>query len=221
MTVLDRRAGVGGELVLRAAGEHFEVIANGVFLMDTRNGESERLLVDAAAARMPERGRMLVGGLGVGFSLRAAIDHPRVGEVVVVEREPAVVEWNRGPLRAVHGDALADPSVRCVEADLVAWLSATDERFDAVCLDVDNGPEWTVTEGNAVLYGECGLGVVRDRLAGGGVLAVWSANASEPFERRLRAAFEDVEVLPVPVPRGEPDVVYLATSPWPRPSGLS
>jgi spermidine synthase len=210
VTVLDRRAGVGGELVLRSVGDHFEVIANGVFLMDTRNGESERLLISAAAARMPAGGRMLVGGLGVGFSLRAAVDHPRVGAVVVVEREPAVIAWNRGPLRDVHGDALDDPSVTVVEADLVPWLACADQ-FDALCLDIDNGPEWTVTEGNAALYGDSGLRVLRSRLTPGGVLAVWSANASAPFEARLRTVFEDVQVLAVPVPRGEPDVVYLAT----------
>ncbi|TDQ05898.1 hypothetical protein EV186_1011876 [Labedaea rhizosphaerae] len=197
--------------MLRVVGEHFEVIANGVFLMDTRNGESERLLISAAASRMPMGGRMLVGGLGVGFSLRAAVDDPRVGSVVVVEREPAVIAWNQGPLRAVHGDALADPSVTVVEADLVSWLSSCAESFDALCLDIDNGPEWTVSEGNAALYGDSGLTMLRARLRPGGVLAVWSANASASFESRLRAAFASVSMLPVPVPRGEPDVVYLAT----------
>ena len=92
--------GVCGELVLRRAGADFEIIANGVFLMDTRNGESERLMVAAAADRMRgRRARCSSAGLGVGFSLRAALDHPRVGEVVVVERERAVIDWNRGPLR--------------------------------------------------------------------------------------------------------------------------
>lgn len=206
--VIDRRAGVAGELALRQVGEHFEIIANGVFLMDTRNGASERLLVDAAAEVMPAGGALLIGGLGVGFSLRAALDHPRVGPIVVVERESAVISWNRGPLRDVHGDALADPRVRCVHADLVEWLGS--ETFAAICLDIDNGPEWTVTPENAVLYDDSGL----DRLAGaltpGGVLAVWSASASEPFADRLRTRFPTVEVLPIPVPRGEPDVVYLA-----------
>src|SRR5436190_18510735 len=111
-----------------------------MFLMDTRNGESERLLVTAAAELVPAPGTLLVGGLGVGFSLRAALDHPRAGAVTVVEREAAVIEWNRGPLREVHGDALADPRVRVVHADLVAWLAATPERFDALGLDIDTGP---------------------------------------------------------------------------------
>ena len=204
--------------MLRQVGADFEVIANGTFLMDTRNGESERLLVDEAARRMPEGGTLLVGGLGVGFSLRAAVDHPRVGQVVVIEREPAVVEWNRGPMRGVHGDALAEPSVRCVLADLLVWLDTTDERFDALCLDIDNGPEWTVTDGNAALYDERGLRRLGERLTDDGVLAVWSAAASPAFERRLRAAFGSVEVVEIPVPRGEPDVVYLSSAwlrPWP------
>jgi spermidine synthase len=210
--VLDRLDGVCGELVLRRDGADFEIIANGVFLMDTRNGESERLMVAAVADRMRAGGRLLVGGLGVGFSLRAALDHPRVGEVVVVERERAVIDWNRGPLRSRHGDALADPRARCVEADLLAWLPGAG-TFDGICLDIDNGPEWTVTDGNAALYDDSGLTMVAAALAPGGVLAVWSAGASEAFAARLASMFGDVRTLSVPVPRGEPDVVFVAKRP--------
>jgi len=208
--VLDRLTGVCGELVLRRVSADFEIIANGVFLMDTRNGESERLMVDAVAERMTAGGRLLVGGLGVGFSLRAALDHPRVGEVVVVEREPAVIDWNRGPLRSRHGDALADPRARCVAADLLTWLPSSGETFDGICLDIDNGPEWTVTDGNAALYDSSGLAMVTRALAPGGVLAVWSAGASPAFAARLATHFPEVETLSVPVPRGEPDLVFLA-----------
>jgi spermidine synthase len=208
--VLDRVAGVCGELALRRAGADFEIIANGVFLMDTRNGASERLMVTAVADRMRPGGRLLVGGLGVGFSLRAALDQPRVGEIVVVERERAVIEWNRGPLRARHGDALADPRARCVEADLLTWLPESGLNFDGICLDIDNGPEWTVTDGNSVLYDDAGLDMIAGALSPGGVLAVWSASASTAFAARLAKRFQDVETLLVPVPRGEPDVVFLA-----------
>jgi spermidine synthase len=214
--VLDVVTGRGGELVLRRDGSAFEVIANGVFLMDTRNGESERLLVTGAADRLAPGATILIGGLGVGFSLRAALDHPNVGSVVVVEREAAVIEWNRdGPLRSVHGDALADPRVRVVEADLVAWLGSArsaGERFDALCLDIDNGPEWTVTEGNAELYAESGVDGLARLLRPGGVLAVWSAGAAPSFTDRLRARFADVRTVDVPVPRGEPDVLWFARS---------
>lgn len=218
MTVLARVDGACGELVLRAAeGGHFEVIANGVFLMDTRGGASERLLVTAAAERMPAAGQVLIGGLGVGFSLAAALAHPAVRRVSVVEREPAVLEWARGPLAPFNGGALADPRVSCVEADLVAFLldgavldRAATGRYDAICLDIDNGPEWTVTEGNRSLYGAAGLDAVARRLSTGGVLAVWSASAAPEFAARLRARFDEVDVLAVPVPRGEPDTVFVA-----------
>ncbi len=158
------------------------------------------------------RDRLLIGGLGVGFSLREALDHPATSEVVVVEREAAVIAWNRGPLRDRHGDAVADPRVRVVEADLLDWLRTGDGGdFDAICLDIDNGPEWTVSPENAELYRPSGLDLVADRLSARGVLSVWSAGASTAFEDRLRARFARVRTLPVPVPRGEPDVVWLAT----------
>ncbi|MEV4259683.1 spermidine synthase [Spirillospora sp. NPDC049652] len=215
--VVERAAGVGGELVLRRAGEHHEIISNGVFLMDTRNGESERLLVSAAVGAVPADGSgpvsVLVGGLGVGFSLAEALRLPRVGAVTVVEREPAVVGWHRGPdgpLRPFSGGALDDPRTRIVTADLVDHLTADASRHDVLCLDVDNGPDWTVTPGNARLYGPDGLDLLTARLTGRGVLAVWSAGAAPAFEELLRGRFGWVEARPVPVPRGEPDVVYLA-----------
>lgn len=195
-----------GELVLRRVGEHHEIIANGVFLMDTRNGESERLLVEAAAARMPAGGRLLVGGLGVGFSLREALSQPSVGSVVVVEREPAVIAWNEGPLG--NAAVLAAPRVTVVAADLLTWLP-TAGPFAAICLDIDNGPEWTVDEGNAALYGPAGLSMLAEALTPGGVLAVWSANAAPAFVAALAARFGPVETLSVPVSRGEPDLIYL------------
>ena len=207
---LDRRPGIAGELALRRSGDHFEIIANGHFLMDTRAGTSERLLATAAANLMPPGAPLLIGGLGVGFSLRAALDHPNVGKIVVAERESAIIEWNHGPLKHVHDDALSDPRVRCVHADLRTWLPKSGEHFAAICLDIDNGPEWTVSDENTALYSDAGLGSLTRALTPGGVLAVWSAAASEPFAARLRARFSQVDTLPVPVPRGEPDVVYLA-----------
>lgn len=209
--VLERVDGECGELVLRRDGTDLEVIAGGMFLMDTRNGESERLMVTAAADSVPGAAKLLIGGLGVGYSLRAALDHPGLDEIVVLEREHAVVEWNRtGPLREVHGDALADERVRVVAADLPRWLRDNDERFDALCVDIDNGPEWTVTRDNASLYGASGLELLARHLNPGGVLAVWSAGASSAFTAALRERFNEVRVLEVPVPRGEPDIVWLA-----------
>ncbi|MBA0128133.1 spermidine synthase [Haloechinothrix sp. YIM 98757] len=213
--VIDTADGVCGVIALRSADEHYEVIADGVFLMDTRDGESERLMITSVAdeigARQAGCARVLIGGLGVGYSLRAALDHPAVGEVVVVEREKAVVAWNTtGPLRQVHGDALADDRVRVVEADLLEWLGRTDERFDALCMDIDNGPSWTVSESNAELYTPDGVELMWSRLRAGGLLSVWGAQDDATFTARLRAQFAEVRTETVEVRRGEPDVVWVA-----------
>jgi spermidine synthase len=210
--VYERRAGENGELVLRGDGRHFEIISNGVFLMDTRAGESERLLVRAALERIARPARVLIGGLGVGFTLAEALRSPRTRAVTVVEREPAVIGWHATHLRPYSGGALTDARVRVERADLIGWLHATADAFDVVCLDIDNGPEWTVTEGNAGLYGPVGLGLLAGHLRPGGVLAVWSAGAAPAFEARLRERFTGVSTHPVRVARGEPDVVYLAST---------
>lgn len=209
--VLERVAGRLGELVLRGDGTDFELISNGVFLMDTRGGASERLLVRAALERLEGPARLLIGGLGVGFSLAEALASALVERVTVVEIEPVVVAWNRTHLAARAGDPLSDPRVEVVVADLLDWLRSGGERFEAICLDVDNGPGWTVADGNRALYGEEGLALLRARLLPGGVLSVWSAAAEEAFEARLLRRFGRVERFAVPALRGEPDVVYAAS----------
>ncbi|MFJ7148468.1 spermidine synthase [Streptomyces sp. NPDC100445] len=215
--VLDRRDGPYGEVVLRRHGPLLQIIANGCFLMDTSDGRSERLLVDAARAALDGRPRphVLIGGLGVGFSLAHAAADPGWGRITVVEREPAVIDWHRrGPLARVSGDALADPRTRIVEADLVAYVNETSDTFDALCLDIDNGPGWTVTEDNGSLYSPAGLAACARVLRPGGVLAVWSAQPSPEFEGTLRnAAFQQVRTEEVPVARGVPDAVHLAVRP--------
>lgn len=231
---IDRREGPYGEVVLRqrggpsadpgvdgsgapAAPVVYEIIANGCFLMDTSDGRSERLLVDAALAALPAgraRPSVLIGGLGVGFSLARAAGQPRWGRIVVVEREEAVIDWHRtGPLSAVSAKALADPRTEILPADLVAHVRTETGQgtYDALCLDIDNGPDWTVTEDNNSLYSPTGLAACHDRLTPGGVLAVWSAQPSPAFEEALRnAGFNGVHTEEIPVVRGVPDVVHLA-----------
>lgn len=206
--------------MLRRVGEHLEVVSNGVFLMDTRDGRSERLLVRAALDAHPGPGRLLVGGLGVGFSLVEAVAEAGLTVIDVVEIEPDLVTWHQTHLRHVTGAALADPRVRVRVADLRDHLAAVavDEpggRYDVVCLDVDNGPGWTVFEGNAELYAAAGLEQALAALRPGGVLAVWSAHASRAFEALLRERLSDVrvETVDVHLARGEPDVVYVGRKP--------
>ncbi|MEU4980782.1 spermidine synthase [Streptomyces sp. NPDC021969] len=218
--VLDRREGPYGEVVLRRHGTLLQIIANGCFLMDTSDGRSERRLVDAAADALAASGgrtapHLLIGGLGVGFSLAHAAADPRWGRIAVVEREGAIIDWHRsGPLAALSADALADPRAKIVEADLVEYVNETSDTYDALCLDIDNGPGWTVTEGNDGLYAPSGLAGCARLLRPGGVLAVWSAQPSPEFEETLRnAGFQQVRTEEIPVARGVPDVVHIGVGP--------
>ncbi|MFE1010742.1 spermidine synthase [Streptomyces sp. NPDC058794] len=218
--VLDRREGPHGEVVLRRHGALLQIIANGCFLMDTSDGRSERRLVDAAAEALAASGgrsapHLLIGGLGVGFSLAHAAADPRWGRIAVVERERAVIDWHRGgPLAELSAEAMADPRTEVVESDLVRYVNETSDTYDALCLDIDNGPGWTVTEDNDGLYAPAGLAGCARVLRPGGVLAVWSAQPSPEFEETLRnAGFQQVRTEEIPVARGVPDVVHLAVGP--------
>ena len=215
--VIDRREGPHGEVVLRRHGTSYQIIANGCFLMDTSDGRSERLLVDEALAAVAPRPEpsVLIGGLGVGFSLAHAAADPRWGAITVVEREQAVIDWHRsGPLAEWSGRALEDPRVEIVGADLVEYVNEISDTYDALCLDIDNGPDWTVTEDNADLYEPAGLASCARALRPGGVLATWSAQPSPEFEERLwNAGFRQVRTKEIPVARGVPDVVHLGIRP--------
>jgi len=208
--VVDRRLTPRGELVLRRAGEHFEVIANGTFLMDTRDGRSERALVREAIAGKRDV-RLLIAGLGVGFSLDEALRTDAVSEVVVVEVEAIVVRWVRSHLHGFTEHGLDDLRVRLVVADIRDVLGTVDGEFDAICLDIDNGPGWVVHEANAEVYGDATLAVIDRRLRPGSRLGVWAAAPDPEFEARLRRRFGEVAVVRVPVARGPDDVVYVAT----------
>ncbi|CAN5771917.1 MAG: spermidine synthase [Actinomycetota bacterium] len=209
--VLDRRITPRGEVVLRREGAALQVIANGVFLMSTAGGgASERLLVRAALRGLRAPMHVLIGGLGAGFSLVEAVRHPAVRRVTVVEVEKAIIDWHRTYFRQVTAAAIDDPRVKVVHADLVDWLDDAAGTVDAVCLDADNGPDWTVVPRNAQLYGDAGLRTLSSVITPDGALSVWSAAAAEEFEQRLRRHFGVVEIHTVVVQRGEPDHVYVA-----------
>jgi spermidine synthase len=215
--VLDRHEGPYGEVVLRRHGDLLQIIANGCFLMDTSDGRSERLLVDAALGALDGRPRphVLIGGLGVGFSLAHAAADTRWGRITVVERERAIIGWHLdGPLSDFSAAALADPRTEILETDLVTYVGETSATYDALCLDIDNGPGWTVTEDNDSLYSPAGLAGCARALTPGGVLAVWSAQSSPEFEETLwNAGFQQVRTEEIPVARGVPDAVHLAVGP--------
>jgi spermidine synthase len=173
------------------------ILANGKPLMSSRMHGSEEALASLGCAHL--RGHpgpvVLVGGLGMGFTLRATLDLlPRDAAVVVAELVPEVVDWNRGPLADLAGRPLEDPRVTVDLRDVADTLREGTGRFDAVLLDVDNGPAAFTDAGNARLYDNAGVAAARAALAPGGVLAVWSAWDDRKFEQRLRHFGFQVEV---------------------------
>ena len=181
----------GRELVLSRQGDVFHIHVDRYELMASRAHGSEEELARLAIAALPAATlapRVLVGGLGMGFTLRAALDAlaARLAATVeVAEVFPAVVAWNRGPLAALAREPLADPRVSVVEADVSDVIAAATGRYDAILLDVDNGPEALTLDSNRRLYAPAGLRALSAALTAAGVLAVWSTDDDPRFAHRL------------------------------------
>jgi spermidine synthase len=183
-----------GELVLRQRDEGvLELRANGVFVMDTAETTSERALATEALTRHDDPHAVLIGGLGLGFTLAAVLADERVRRVVVAEIEPALVGWLRDGT-VPHGPALmADPRVEVVVGDVADTLAAADATYDLVLLDVDNGPGYLVQDANAALYGTDLLTATRRAIAPGGLCVVWSAAPDDALLHALGEVFGDAE----------------------------
>ena len=196
--VIARAMTANGEMQLqRRRDEVYEIIYNGVFLMASYNEPSARALARLALALLPAQRRdlqVLVGGLGMGFTLAEALADPRVGQVDVVEIEPLIIQWNREHLGRLAGYPLEDPRTLLVPADLAAFLAETTTAYDALLLDVDNGPGWLALEANAQLYNRAGLARLQARLKAGGVLAIWSADTEPAFIEQLARIFATVSI---------------------------
>ena len=187
---IDRaRAPDGVELVLARRGDEWVVRAAGRVLMSSRAHASEEALASLGLAAVAGAREVLVGGLGLGFTLRAVLDLlPATARVTVAELVPAVVAWNRGPLAALAGRPLEDPRVRVEEVDVGDVLARDREAWDAVLLDVDNGPSAVAHAANDRLYGREGARALRAALRPGGAVAVWSAGQDSAFLGRLADA---------------------------------
>jgi spermidine synthase len=209
------RSFAGDELILRHRSGLFEIRCNGYELMSNRAHRSEealaRLALEELEAPAP---RILVGGLGMGFTLRAALDAaPAEARVTVAELLPEIVAWNRGPLAALAGHPLADARVEVREGDVAVLLEAVECPYDAIIIDIDNGPEAILSEVNASLFSARSLRKMRRALAQDGVLAVWSAEPSSRFADLLdeaRFSWRATEVTARGVVGDPRHVVYLA-----------
>jgi spermidine synthase len=203
-----------GEVVVRRrAGEVLELRVNGVFVMDTLETGTERLLARATLGQVERPRRVLVGGLGLGFTVRELLADERVEQVVVAEIEPAVVDWMRAGVLP-GGDVLTDPRTQVQVGDVRTVVArAPSHGYDAVLLDVDNGPDFLVYDDNAAVYGAPFLTECRRVLDGQGALAVWSSTRSDVLAEALRTVFGTVEVTPSAVGlQGRDEHYWIHTS---------
>jgi spermidine synthase len=181
--------GDGGELRLKKRGAEFSIMLGSNELMNSRLSGSEEALARLSCSRIRDRQKpqILIGGLGMGFTLRAALaELGPDAQVTVAELLPAVVAWARGPMAEVFGDCLTDPRVRIFEGDVGRLIRSGRSAYDAILLDVDNGPEGLTRKSNDSLYDLPGLSSARTALTPGGVLAVWSSAPDKAFTQRLR-----------------------------------
>lgn len=216
---LDRAAipGDAGELRLKQRGREFSIMLGSTELMNSRLSGSEEALAALSCQRIAGRKTpsMLIGGLGMGFTLRAALKMlPRDAHVVVAELVPAVVDWARGPLADLHEGTLDDPRVDIHIGDVGALIRSRKAAYDAILLDVDNGPDGLTRASNDNLYSHDGLRAAMAALRPNGVLAVWSSAPDRAFTRRLRDvgfSAEEVTVRANSRNSGARHVLWMAT----------
>ena len=205
-----------GTLRLMRRGGEYSIMTGGTELMNSRLSGSEKSLATLACAKIAGRDAptVLIGGLGMGFTLRAALEVlPSDASVIVAEIVPQVVDWARGPLASLFGDSLDDPRVTIRIGDVAVPIREADGSFDAMLLDVDNGPGGLDRAANDDLYGVDGLLVARRALTPGGVLAVWSSAPNDAFFRLLRRSFtvEEKKVSATGTGKGARHIIWLAT----------
>lgn len=208
-----------GTLRLKRRGAEFSIMLGDNELMNSRLSGSEQALATLACERLADRPspKFLIGGLGMGFTLRAALE--RLGpkaEVVVAELVPAVVAWARGPMAEVFGASLTDRRAKIREGDVGAIIAEARDAWDAILLDVDNGPDGLTRVSNDELYTAAGLRIAFGALRPGGILAVWSSGPDAAFTKRLKQAGFAVEEVPTRANGkrgGARHMIWIATRP--------
>src|SRR3984885_15760802 len=214
-----RVPGAEVELRLMRRGAEFSMMLGPNELMNSRLSGSEEALATLACRRIEtvKAPHLLIGGLGMGFTLRAALAvlGPQA-RITVAELVPAVIDWAKGPMAEVFGDSLTDPRATILSADVVAVIGSQASAFDAILLDVDNGPEGLIRKANDALYDLKGLKAIRRALRPGGVLAVWSSGPNASFSKRLRDAgfyVNEVAVRATTKRSGARHVIWFAAKP--------
>lgn len=190
----------GQELKLYRRGADHMIVLDRNELMSSRMSGSEKALAVMTLERLKGRGapHLLIGGYGMGFTLRAALaEMGQGGRITLVELVPKIIEWARGPMAELAAGCLDDPRVTLIEGDVAAEIASAHGSYDAILLDVDNGPDGLTAPANDRLYSTSGLATAKAALKPGGILAIWSAGSDDPFTRRLRNAGFDVDEVAV------------------------
>jgi spermidine synthase len=208
--------GEGSELRLKRRGTEFSIMLGAIELMNSSLSGSEEALARLSCQRIQsrQRPRVLIGGLGMGFTLRAALaELSSDAQITVAELVPAVVAWARGPMTEVFGDSLADPRVMIREVDVGDLIRSGRSTYDAILLDVDNGPKGLTRKSNDRLYDMTGLSSAGAALTPGGILGVWSSTPGRDFTHRLHRAGFTVDEVKVRAngTRGARHVIWIAT----------
>lgn len=195
--IIERVTTAAGEWQLQRRDGHYEIICNGVFLMASYNRESARQLARLALERVQgDALRVIVGGLGIGFTAQAVLEDPRVNELEVVEVEPVITAWHRTHFASLCGRPLEDPRTHLVDRDLFD-VPLASRSWDAILLDTDNGPDWLAREANARLYAAQALGRFLNALTPRGALGFWSAAPAPELAERLASLAGTVEAVEV------------------------
>lgn len=214
--VISRVTTPRGEIQLQKVEKHYEIILNGVFIMATYNGLSEKQMFSTAFNYLdePQNLKVLIGGLGVGFTLEAAVRKRKVSKVDVVEIEPVIIEWNEKYFSKLNRKAVFNKKVNVINDDFKAYINKTGEDYDIICVDVDNGPDWVVLESNKDLYKASTLTRLHEILKKGGVLSIWSAEKSSSLFNSMKKVFGNIFVKEVAqsVPGGREITSYIYIS---------
>jgi len=213
-----------GNIRLIQRADEFSIMLGTIALMNSRLSGSEEAMAGLSWARISDRphAHMLIGGLGMGFTLRAALaELPPTVKITVAELMPAVLAWAKGPMAPIFDGCLEDPRVEVKLDDVRAIIGSAKAGYDAILLDVDNGPDGLTVETNDALYSMAGLAAAKAALRPGGVLAVWASAPDRAFTQRLqRAGFtvEEERVRAHRKSRGARHVIWLATKSSPKPA---
>jgi len=203
--VISRMTTPRGEIQLQKNQNHYEIVMNGVFVMATYNGFSEKQMFLTAFNYLdePDRLHVLIGGLGVGYTLEAAVRRRKVEKIDVVEIEPSIIEWNKKYFCKLNKNALLNKKVNIINDDFRDFIKKTSNVYDIICVDVDNGPDWLVLETNEELYKETSLHTMSNLLKKGGVLSIWSASESSSLFEKMKRVFGNIFVKEVRQRYGE------------------